>query len=182
MKAAFLAFDQCALWQVGLLQLSLRECGWFIRTLSLGGQPVTTDGGVRLQADDAMDRAAPRDYQLLFIAGGQIDPIIAADSRIKRFLRQYDSTGQLIAAIGPSIQLLAVAGLLGGLRVAVESHIAEGYPAEFGHSILDDADTAKDGNIITAREGAFTEWTMDICEHLKCKPSKNLQDFALRFR
>ncbi|WP_257351537.1 hypothetical protein [Pseudalkalibacillus decolorationis] len=44
-KFAFIVFDNCAVWQVTLLQKFLKDKGWKIDTLSVDGSNISTDGG-----------------------------------------------------------------------------------------------------------------------------------------
>lgn len=166
MKVAFLAFEGCAVWQIALLQKFLRQAGFTIRTLTLGGVPVTTDGGLRLQPDGTIENATPRDYDVVLMAGQDMTLEAAEDSRVHRFLRQYAATGGLIAASCASTVYLGAARLLGGLRFTSMPGVVKDFEELFVNSIYEDVDVVSDGNIITSKGYAHYEFMMAVSHRL----------------
>ena len=167
MKAVFLALPDCEISQVAPLQRLLTAHGWSIRTLTIGGQAVRTDGGIRLASDGDVYRTFPGDFELLLVAGGKITEQDIRDPGLIRFLRQYDVSGGAIACIGSGAVIIGAAGLLGGLRAAVDSDLVQAFPEAFMHAILTDQPVARDGSVTTARSNAhaqFEEITVEILE------------------
>lgn len=166
MKVAFLAFEGSAIWQVTLLQKFLRRAEWTIRTLTLEGQSVTTDSGLHLRPDGALETATPRDFDVVIMAGQDVHREEAEDPRIHRFLRQFAGHGGLIAASCASSVYLGASGLLGGLRFTSMPHVVREFEDYFSKSIFEDTDVAVDGNIITSKGHAHFEFMMAVCERL----------------
>ncbi|KPV43345.1 DJ-1/PfpI family protein [Alicyclobacillus ferrooxydans] len=167
MKAAFLALPNCEIWQVATLQRLLTERGWSMRTLTIGGQTVCTDGGVRLVPDGDVYNTFPGDFGLLVVAGGTITEQDTRDPSLMRFLRQYDVSGGAIACIGSGAAIVGAAGLLGGLHTAVDSDVVQAFPDAFNHAILTDELVALDGSVTTAHRDAyelFGEVTLELTE------------------
>lgn len=163
MKAAFLAFDECSVWQVALLQMFLRKSGWTMRTLTMDGQSVITDGGLRLVPDGAIERVAPRDYNLLLLAGGRPHPELAEDPRLQRFLRQYDGQRGLIAACAESVLYVAAAGLLGGLRLTTTAECYREFEPYFHGTLFTAQDVCVDGNIVTSQGRDASTFARAVC-------------------
>ncbi|QQE80232.1 DJ-1/PfpI family protein [Alicyclobacillus sp. SO9] len=169
MKAAFLAIDGAALWQVALLQKLLHDDGWVWRTVTLDGRPVHSDGGIALAADAGLTSVAPRDFDLLLIAGGEIQPTTVANAGLHRFLRQFDGQGGWIAASCSASVYLGAAGLLGGRRFAAERETVDEWLSVFSKSMLVDEDVCTDGNFITAKGMAHVEFTLEVCRRIGAK-------------
>lgn len=166
MKAAFLAFPNCAVWQVSLLQMLLTKSGWVVRTLTLDGQPVRTDGGLRIFPDGKVETAAPRDYNLVLMAGGPVHPQVVDNPHLHRFLRQYDGNRGLIAAASESIAYVAGSGLLGGLRFTTAETCYQDYESYFYGCYYTGQDTCGDGNIISCQPHAYEGFARAVCNYL----------------
>lgn len=166
MKVAFLALEGAALWQVTLLLKFLRDAGLTIRTLTPGGQPVTTDGGLHLRPDVALEHAVPRDYDILLMAGQDITMEDAENPQILRFLRQFAGHGGWIAASCASAVYLGAAGLLGGLRFTSMPQVVQTFEPYFVKSIFADTDVCVSGNIITSKGYAHFDFMMAVCRQL----------------
>lgn len=166
MKAAFLAFPDCAVWQVALLQKVLTNAGWAIRTLTLDGKSVRTDGGLQLCPDGKVETAAPRDYNLVLMAGGPVQEQIADNPHLHRFLRQYDGQRGLIASASESILYVAGAGLLGGLRFTTSATCYQTYDSYFYGCQYEGKGVCVDGNIVSCQPQANREFTSAVCNQL----------------
>jgi putative intracellular protease/amidase len=180
MKVAFLAVEGTAVWQVTLLQKFLRDAGLTIRTLTPGGQPVTTDGGLHLRPDVALEHATPRDYDVLLMAGQDITVDNAEDPQILRFLRQFAGHGGWIAASCASAVYLGAAGLLGGLRFTSMPNVVKEFESYFAKSIYEDMDVCVDGNIITSKGYAHFEFMMAVCRQLGLTRDPHFERIAHR--
>jgi len=165
-KVAFFAYEGCAIWQVALLLMILEQEQCSIRTLTLGGLDVRCAGGLRLQADIALEQAAPRDYDLLVMVGGPINATLAEDTRVHRFLRQFDGSRGRIAASCTSSIFLAASGLLGGLAFTALPETVQAFADWYANGIFKDEDVTTDGNITTAKGHAYVSWTGEVLMHL----------------
>lgn len=166
MKIAFLAFDGCALWQVAKLLMVMQQAGTVIRTLTQHGDPVMSDSGLRLGADASIEQSAPRDYDWVLMAGGDVTKDLAEDPRVQRFLRQFTGQGGLVAASCASSMFLGAAGLLGGLHFTSMPGVVAEHPEYFSKSIFDDTDVSMDGNIITSKGYAYDEFARTVCRRI----------------
>jgi len=166
MKAAFLAFESCATWQVDLLLQILRMEGWKIDTLSLSGNPVQTSSGLILQPFTSIAEAKPRDYHFVLMAGGDIDAEALESAQFHRFLRQYDATGQYIGASCSSCLYLAHAGLLGGMKfTALEDTVRE-HEAAFSSASYTNEEVCSDGNYVTSKGHAHCDFAIAVCNRI----------------
>ncbi|QSO54421.1 DJ-1/PfpI family protein [Alicyclobacillus curvatus] len=161
-SAAFLALPGCAIWQVASLQALLRAQGWSMRTLTLGGQAVDTDGGLHITPDANLYSTFPRDFKLLLVAGGHVTEGQLHDPGMTRFLRQYDVAGGLVASIGFGTSVIAAAGLIGGLHVAVDDECRQRFGELFEHAIVEKRDVVHDGSVITACAHAASEFANGV--------------------
>lgn len=166
MKAAFLAFPDCAVWQVAFLQMWLAKSGWVMRTLTLDGEPVRTDGGLKIYPDGKVETAAPRDYNLVLMAGGTIQQQVVENPHLHRFLRQYDGYKGMIAAASESILYVAGAGLLGGLRFTTSEECYGVHEARFYGCLYTEEQVCVDGNVISCQPDAAREFAQAVCVQL----------------
>jgi len=173
MNAIFLAFPNCAIWQVASLQHALVEAQWTMRTLTLDGQPVQTDGGLTIAADGALKSVFPRDVQLLLLAGGALTDEVIDDPGLHRFLRQFDGGRGWIAAIGKAWLALSAAGLIGGRHVAVNSAAQLQFGNRLQHALVDDVPVRVDGNIVTAHSDAVDLFAATV---MGCSSPRNISE------
>jgi putative intracellular protease/amidase len=164
-KAAWIAFNDCAIWQVAWLQRRLRDAGWVIRTLTLGARTIQSDGGVWIHPHEAVESAAPRDFALLILSG-EVDEQAVGHPGLHRFFRQYDGTRGCIAACGAAVVYLAAAGLLNGLRFTGPPKIRQQYAEYFARAIYVDEPVCIDGNVITAQDQATVRFADEVCVRL----------------
>ena len=162
MKTAFLAFDGCAVWQVALLQKLLQRNQWAMRTLTLDGIAVHTDGGLGLIPDGAIETASPRDYNLVLIAGGPVQSDVMTDHRLHRFLRQYDGFRGYLAVAGEAIAYIADAGLLGGLRFTTTKQFHTKNETLFHGGFYVEEPVCFDGNLISSDGSDVSEFAQAV--------------------
>lgn len=178
-RAAFIAFEEFAMWQVALLQKFLRDKNWQIDTLTLGGHDVRTDGGITVRADRPMEEAEPNDYQLLLFpgAGGEIRESLLDSNTLKGFIQTFEGP---IAASCASALFLASAGKLTGKYTTTEI-IKERYDAYFQTGEYTNQDVCVDGGIITSKGFAHFEFMMKVIELLGLSDEDpSLQRVALK--
>ncbi|MDP9727613.1 DJ-1/PfpI family protein [Alicyclobacillus tolerans] len=154
MKAALLAFEGCSLWQMGQVNQSLTDAGIVIRTLTPGGNKIRLDGQQWLLADSALEPSAAFDYTIVLVPGGRYTPTVAENPHAIRFLRQADSHHAWILATGQGVGLLATAGLLGGLQVAIDDECEQLYSYRLQNVQKSNQVLAVHGNILSAHAHA----------------------------
>lgn len=75
--------------------------------------------------------------------------------------------GGIIGSIGQGTVLLAAAGLLGGLHVALDENIPDVFEQKFEHSILDQDAVVWDGSVITGRGKAAPDFAEGVLHLLQ---------------
>ncbi|HEY4552663.1 MAG TPA: DJ-1/PfpI family protein [Bacillaceae bacterium] len=160
MKAAFLAYDECAVWQVSLLQMFLSRHGWSIDTLTIGGKEIVTDGGLTVKATKPVDRQYAKDYGLIMMAGGRMTKELAQESSIRNFLQE--STGIIAASCASSV-LAGAAGLVTGPFTAMRDTVNR-FDEYFTEGKYMDSDICIDGRLITCKGFAHYELTDAVLE------------------
>ncbi len=169
-SAAFLALPGCAIWQVAHLQRLLKAHDWSMWTLTMGAKEVDTDGGLHITPDANLYDTFPRDFSLLFVAGGHVTERELGDPGLTRFLRQYDAAGGLVASIGSGTTVIAAAGLIGGLHVAVDAECLQRFSELFTHAIVQESDVVQDGSVLTACAHAEAEFANGVMRLIDTYP------------
>ncbi|MCY0887493.1 MAG: DJ-1/PfpI family protein [Alicyclobacillaceae bacterium] len=167
MKAALMALEGCSLWQTGQLARVLVKNDWRVRTLTLQGSPIATDGGQRIVSDGKLEEAVAMEYNMVLLPGGDYATASVFNAHAMRFLRQADGHNAWIAATGRGVALLAAAGMLGGLRVAVDEPTKIAFPTLFTNMRLVMGKAAVDGNIVTAHATADAEVTEAVAKYVR---------------
>lgn len=158
MRTAFLGFDGCAIWQVALLQMFLRNAGWTMDTITADGDEIVTDGGLRLRSTRALADVRARDYHLILMAGGDIPSSLIGD--LQGFLTH--SFG-IIAASCASAVLVGSAGLIAGDYTCMP-HTAERYRDCFPNGHYTGADVCRNNRIVTSQGNAHYEFMMTVLD------------------
>lgn len=161
-------FDTLSDWEPGFAVAGInnaqfqREVGRYqVRTVSVGGKPVTTIGGVKIQPDAALESMDARDSAMLILPGGALwdqGGNMEAVQKAKEFL----DAGVLVAAICGATAGLARGGLLDARKHtsnAREYIAASGYK---GGSLFQDRPVVRDQNVITASAMAPLEFAREI--------------------
>lgn len=161
-KYAFIVFDNCAIWQVTLLQKFLRDKGWEFDVLSLDGNPLKTDGGMSIQVDYSIEKSYPHNYNLILLPGGDITSSLLESESLKSFLKEFNGT---IAASCASAVLLASANLIKGNFTSMP-HIKEHFSSYFSNGTFLNTDVCVNENIITSKGFAHYEFMMAVLEKL----------------
>ena len=159
----------------------LRRAGCTVDLVSMSESRIVTGShNIVLNADRTWD-ANLRDYDLLFLPGGQSGTNhLAADPRVLGIVREFYTQGKWVAAICAAPLVLAKAGILSDKRVT-------SYPDEKNGEIFRDANyqdelVVKDGNIITSRGvGTVLPFAFALVDALglDSKPLKNAMLFHL---
>lgn len=133
-----------------------------LRFASAGGRPATTLGGMRVEADDAIEQLDPAGSAMLILAGNQI----ADRPEYTPFVdtaRRFLDAGTPVAAICGATIALAAAGLLDERRHTSNAPMvleAVGYGG--GAHYVDDALAVTDGPLITASAVGPVEFAREI--------------------
>ena len=160
MRAAFLGFDGCAIWQVALLQMFLCNAGWAIETMSSDGNEILTDGGLTLQPNRSLEDAVGADYDLILMAGGDVPDALLGSESLRRFLA--DCRG-LIAASCASAVLVGAAGLITGNYTCMND-TAKQYQDCFKDGTYVDTDVCISNRIVTSKGHAHYDFMMAVLE------------------
>ncbi|RDU35979.1 hypothetical protein DRW41_15405 [Neobacillus piezotolerans] len=162
-KVGFIVFEDFAMWQVALLQKFLRNNGYDIETLSIGGGPVRTDGGIYVESQPLEYRTA-EEYAMLLLpgAGGEMPASLLENKELHLFLQNFQG---LIAASCASTILIASAGLLDGDYTTMP-HFKDRYSNYLREEGYRDCDVVAGETVISARGYAHYEFMMAILERL----------------
>jgi putative intracellular protease/amidase len=169
-------FDTLADWEAGFAvaginnpRLQRRPGRYRIQTVSEGGQPVTTIGGLCIQPEGALEEVTPADSAMLILPGGETwdaEGNTAAVDSARGFLE----AGVPVAAICGATAGLARGGLLderAHTSNAREYLAATGYR---GDRFYRDDPVVVDGDLITASSMAPLEFARAIFERLEIYP------------
>ncbi|WP_424135630.1 DJ-1/PfpI family protein [Roseomonas chloroacetimidivorans] len=130
--------------------LRLREEGVEVVVIGPGSEAqVTSQLGYPVIPELAMDVAASTSLSALVIPGGAMARRLLTDAAAMRLVAAAASAGAVMAALSEGVQLLAVAGLLNGRRVACPASLA-GTVREAGGEVATEAVSVQDG-VTTAR-------------------------------
>lgn len=132
-----------------------------LKKISADGQPVITGFG-ELAVDGGLEWAASADLLLVPAIGQDIDPVLAANSPLLRWLEQHP--GQPVASICTGAFLLAAGGALDGCRATTHWAMAEPFRRRFPRVRLEiDQLLTQDGSRFCSG-GAMAG--IDLCLHL----------------
>jgi len=132
----------------------LRRAGADVVVAALGdGIHVTGRSGITLHADTtltAIETAAPRAFDCLFLPGGPGVKHLRADPRVRPLVQRQHASDRWLAAICAAPTVLHDAGLLAGRRYTAHFSVAAELP-----DILANERVVADGRLLTSR-GAGT--------------------------
>lgn len=165
-------FDTLADWEPGFAIAGInspdfqREPGAYrVRTASVGGRPVTTTGGLRIQPDMALDAVNPAESAMLILPGGDTWDA-GGNGEAVQLARAFLDAGVPVAAICGATAGLARGGVLdtrphtSNMRDYLE---ATGYA---GGALYRDEAVVSAGDLITASAMAPLEFARAIFERL----------------
>jgi protease I len=109
------------------------------------------DWGSAVKVDRKLSEAAVDDYDALVLPGGQINPdLLRVEEDAVSFIKRFHRTGKPLAAICHAPWLLIEAELVEGRRMT-SYHSIRTDMVNAG-AAWEDAETVRDGNLITARK------------------------------
>ncbi|ADU30587.1 ThiJ/PfpI domain-containing protein [Evansella cellulosilytica DSM 2522] len=175
-KIGFIVYEGFAIWQVSLMQMFLKQDGWEINTLSVDGGLVATDGGIYVDSE-ILDNKDPKEYDLILLAGGEINESLLDKQTLIDFLQEYDG---IIAASCASSMILGSAGLL-DCEYTTMPHIHAIYNEYYEDGTYVDTDLCVTDRIITSRGHAHYEFMMAVFEKVGfTKNDPKIEKLALK--
>ncbi len=173
-KAVYLFLpDKLADWEPGFAIAGInnpdmqREPGRFhVRTASIGGAAVTSLGGLRIQADDALENVNPEDSGMLILPGGDSWETEGGNADAVELAKRFLAAGVPVAAICG-----ATLGLARGGAFTSRQHTSNApeYLASTGYrgkSHYRKKPVVTDGDLITAGAVSSLEFAKAIFEKL----------------
>jgi protease I len=107
-------------------------------------------GKEKVKAEKAIDQADADDYDALLIPGGQSPDHLRVDERFVDFVKAFESSGKLIAAVCHGPQLLAAAHLVKGRTLTAWSTVQDDLQ-QMGANVRDE-EVVRDRNWVTSRK------------------------------
>jgi protease I len=107
-------------------------------------------GKEKVKAEKSIDEVSAEEYDALLIPGGQSPDHLRVDRRMVEFVRKFDESGKLIAAVCHGPQLLIAAHLVKGRTLTAWQTIQDDLQ-QIGATVKDEA-VVKDRNWITSRK------------------------------
>ncbi len=107
-------------------------------------------GKEMVKAEKSIDEVEPDDYDALLIPGGQSPDHLRVDRRMVDFVKRFDDSGKLIAAVCHGPQLLIAAHLVKGRTLTAWQTIQDDL-RQIGANVKDEP-VVKDRNWVTSRK------------------------------
>lgn len=107
-------------------------------------------GKEKVRVEKAIDQVSAQDYQALLVPGGYSPDHLRADPRFVEFVKAFERSKKLIAAVCHGPQLLMTAGLVKGRTLTAWTTV-QGDLKLAGANVKDEP-VVKDGNWITSRK------------------------------
>ncbi|MDF1538544.1 MAG: DJ-1/PfpI family protein [Candidatus Thorarchaeota archaeon] len=178
METFVLLYDNFVDFEITLALLLLRNKSQ-IRTFTVDDEIVPNYSTLNVRADMKLSEVDPESIDLLIIPGGSPGPY-ADRSEIQKLLNRLNERGIPIAAICGGPEFLAQAGILKGKRMT-HGHDPEYAGKVFMDCLIQDEDVVIDGNIITARGQAYSEFAVAVYKHLGLFDNKEEEREMMNF-
>jgi putative intracellular protease/amidase len=150
--AYVLIFDGFADWEPASALAELRRTfGFFIQTVGLTRNVITSMGGIKVLPDLPLSEAQLSPTNVLILPGG--DAWMGGEiEEVRSFIKAFARAGKLVAAICAATLSLAHAGLLDDHHHTSngDGFIAKYVPKYRGQELYQRARAVTDGNVITA--------------------------------
>jgi protease I len=146
----------------------LKEEGYQVDIIGLkaGEELKGYKGKEKAIVEKAIDQVKPEDYDALLIPGGQSPDRLRADKRMVEFVKAFDQSGKLIAAVCHGPQLLIAAHLVKGRTLTAWKTIQDDLE-QIGATVKDEP-VVVDRNWITSRKpDDLKQFSDAIVEHLE---------------
>lgn len=126
----------------------LRRGGVEVRFAGIGGRDITGGNGIIVHADCTVEEIQPEQLDMIVLPGGMggVRSILGSTAAMQAVQWAYDN-GKFVAAICAAPTILAKLGITDGKKATVYP----GMEAEMGSAQMCDANTVRDGRILTGR-------------------------------
>ena len=147
--AAIIATDEFEDLELFHPMYRLQEEG--IRTMLIGltRDPIKGKKGYSITPNASIDDVKAQDFDFLVVPGGKSPEKLRLNSKILRFVKDFDSQGKPIAAICHAGQLLASAGIVKNRTLTCVAGIKDDMINAGAHYV--DQSVVVDGNLVTSR-------------------------------
>src|SRR5438067_10487933 len=130
----------------------LKKAGYQVDVIGLkaGEELKGYKGKEKVKAEKSIDQVKAADYDALLIPSGQSPDHLRVDKRMVDFLKQFDQSGKLIAAVCHGPQLLMAAHLVKGRTLTAWATVQDDL-VQMGANVKDEP-VVRDRNWITSRK------------------------------
>jgi transcriptional regulator GlxA family with amidase domain len=102
-----------------------------VRSASIGGHPVRTDGPFAIAPDASLDALGAPDLVFVPSAGVDLDTLLERNAPVVAYLREARAGGSQIAGVCSGVALLAASGVLDGRRATSHWGLVDRYRERF---------------------------------------------------
>jgi len=179
-KVAVLIYDKFCIFEFGVALEMLAMAGKPITIFAKTLEPIRSEEGLMAVAEKAIDELNINEYDSLLLTGAADLREAVEDENILAFIKRFDRSDIIIAAISIAPLFLMKLGMLDGKRFMIGSNkedlFEEGFTLEDMKLMVGWDDNLKDpvpegyiqdGNIITSVSYGFTRWAIAFGRALK---------------
>ncbi len=149
-KIAIITGDQVEDLELFYPYYRFNEEGYEVDVITLEGGAFEGKKGIGLKESKSIDQVNFKDYELLYLPGGKAPEKLQKDDRVLKFVRDFASSGKIIAAICHGPAILAAADLIKNKKISAWPGIKD--EIEKAGAIYMDEALKEDGQFITARK------------------------------
>ena len=179
-QAIFILLDQFADWEFAFLAPALRgevTQGYQVRFASSNKQPKTSIGGLTVLPDLSVEEI-PDDADALILIGAEGSWRKSPPEHIARLALAYKKSGRVVGAICDAARYAGGIGLLNDVRHTLNSPDGmDELPDYQNPSGYQQAESVRDGNIVTANGNAPVAFAADVLRALSAAPEAEIQQF-----
>ncbi|NHJ39232.1 MAG: hypothetical protein FK731_04305 [Asgard group archaeon] len=184
MKVFVFLYDDFSDFEITQLLLLIRNNP--VKTIGFDKNYVESIGQLKVLTDETIEEFNAKDADLFIIPGGEPKNFIKNvkyTNKIKilnQKLQQLFKNKKIIAAICGGPTFLANAGILDGINTTAS--ISDEERIYYQNTNFTNSDLEIDGNIITAKGQAFTEFAIAVAIKCGCLEEKDAQEALAWFR
>ncbi|WP_175074821.1 type 1 glutamine amidotransferase family protein [Terribacillus sp. AE2B 122] len=187
MKKTVLIFltEQYADWEVSYVAAELQapHSEYQVKTVTLDGKPVSSIGGFKVLPDYSLAETKTIDFHMLILPGGNTwrQPETVP---VKELVAHCVANNIPVAAICDATVFLGRYGFLEGRKHTSNTleYLKEGAPIYTGEEDYIDAQSVRDGNLITANGTAPLEFAQDILKLLAVREDEKIDRWYRFFK
>lgn len=174
-KVALLVFPTFSEFEVSVA-ISLLRSSHDLFTVTLDGETVTSEAGLRVMPHLSIDQADPNDYDVLLIPGGDMVHLKDAEP-VFEFVKRMAERRKLLAAICSGSYVLAKAGVLSGFYTVSLTRDQRDFLSCFDEDLYRYVDVVEADNILTAQGHAYVEFGLRVAQNLHSDLSAEARRF-----